>query len=103
MENEKLIPIEQLCVHYHIDFSFIHALSEYGLVEIETLEDVQYLDADQIKDIEKMIRLHFDLHINMEGIDAIFHLLQRVETLRNELAHLRNQFPLHEHDQDNIN
>ncbi len=103
MENEKLIPMEQFCIHYNIEISFIQSLSEYGLVNITTSEEIQYLQSDQIKDIEKMIRLHFDLEINLEGIDAIYHLLQRVDNLHNELQSIKNRLHPFEPDHDEIN
>ena len=94
MENEKLILIEQLCSHYHIETSFIESLSEYGLIEITEVEESQYVSANQLKDIEKMIRLHFELHINLEGIDVIYHLLQKMDRLHSELRSIKNQLHL---------
>ena len=102
MENENLIPVEQLCSHYQIEISFINSLSEYGLIEITKIEETQYVYSDRIKDIEKMIRLHFDLDINMEGIDAIYHLLQRVDRLHNELKFIKNQLHLDDSNGDKI-
>lgn len=96
MENKQLIQIEQFCAHYHIEFAFIHSLYEFGLVEIITVEDVQYLRGEQLAELEKMIRLHYDLEINMEGIDAITHLLQRMNELREELGLLKNRLRLYE-------
>lgn len=95
MENENLIPVKQLCSHYNIEITFIKTLSEYGLIEISEIEETQYVSTDQIKDIEKIIRLHFDLAINMEGIDAIYHLLQKVDKLHDELKAVRNQLHFH--------
>ena len=91
MERENLILIEQLCSQYQIELSFIRSLSEYGLIEIVEIERIQYVANDQLKDIEKMIRLHVDLGINMEGIDVIFHLLRRMERLHGELRVVRNK------------
>ena len=34
MKTEDLIPVETFCAHYEIEFSFINALAEHGLVEI---------------------------------------------------------------------
>jgi MerR HTH family regulatory protein len=96
MENEPLIPIELFRTHYQVEFSFIHSLSEHGLVEITTVEGVQYMHKDQVKDLEKMIRLHFDLDINIEGIEAIYHLLQRMDSLQDELNAMRNRLRLYE-------
>jgi hypothetical protein len=91
MENENLIPVEQLCSHYHIEVSFMNSLSEYGLIELVSVDETTYVTTGQLKDIEKMIRLHFELDINMEGIDAIYHLLRKVDELHSELKTARNQ------------
>lgn len=91
MENENLVLIEQLCSHYHVEISFIESLSEYGLIEITEVERIQYISTNQLKDFEKMVRLHFELAINMEGIDAIYHLLRKVDSLQNELKFLKRQ------------
>jgi len=41
--------------------------------------------------------LHVDLDINIEGLDAISHLLQKVNALQNELVALRNRLQIYEH------
>ena len=38
--------------------------------------------------------MYYDLSINIEGIDAIHHLLQRMEEMQNELHELRSQLRL---------
>lgn len=96
MENEHLIPLDELCTHYNIEFSFIHSLTEYGLVEITTIETKQYFYKEKIKDLEKMIRFHYELNINMEGIDVIAHLLQKVHYMQDELGRLQNQLKRYE-------
>lgn len=98
MENEHLISIDQFCTLYGIEFSFIHALTEHGLIEVTTIEETSYLYKEHIHYVEKMIRLHYDLDINIEGIDAIFHLLQRVDTLHGELNALKNRLMLYERE-----
>lgn len=98
MENEILIPAEQICIHYHIEFSFINALAEYGLLETTTKEETVYLYNSQIKHLEKMIRLHHELEINLEGIDAIQHLLIKVDHLQEELNTVKNRLKLFENE-----
>jgi len=51
---------------------------------------------EEIQTIEKMIRLHYDLEINLEGIEAISHLLKRVDGLQEELTSLKNRLSLYE-------
>ncbi len=98
MENDDLLPVELLCTHYNIEVSFITSLTEFGLLEITTVEETRYLYKTQIKDLEKLIRLHYELDINMEGIDAISHLLRRVDNLHEELTALKNRLRLYENN-----
>ncbi|HEY0670073.1 MAG TPA: chaperone modulator CbpM [Sphingobacteriaceae bacterium] len=96
MENKSMVPVELLCTHYDIEFSFIHSLQEYGLVEVTTIQEVQYIREEQIDDIERIMRLYNDLDINIEGIDVVFHLLRRVNELQNELRAVKNRLSLYE-------
>jgi hypothetical protein len=91
MENEKLITMAEFCTHYRVEPSFIHSLVEFGLIEITTIEETHYLLKDRIREVEKMIRMHYELDINVEGIEAISHLLQRIDHLQEELTSLRNR------------
>ena len=97
MDTEQLIPAEEFCTHYNIEVSFIHSLEEFGLVEVTTIQERGFLTATQVKDLEQYIRLHYDLGINLEGIDAINHLLQRVKDMQHELALLRNKVHTYEY------
>ena len=85
MKKEELITVEQFCLHYKIETSFIESLKESGLIEIVSIERKQYLPTHQIGDIEKMIRLHYDLDINIEGLEAITHLLKKMRDLQQEV------------------
>jgi len=44
----------------------------------------RYLTFTQLPDVERYSRMYYDLSINIEGIDAIHHLLQRMEEMQNE-------------------
>jgi hypothetical protein len=99
METTQLISIEQFCKHYNIPVSFIDALQEYELVEITISDNENYLKTNQLNEVEKMVRLHYDLNINIEGIDAIYNLLKQVEDLQNEILKLRNKLGLYEKQQ----
>ncbi len=98
MKNDDLLPVELLCTQYNIEVSFITSLTEFGLIEIIKVEETNYLYKTQIKDLEKLIRLHYELDINMEGIDAISHLLRRVDNLHEELTALKNRLRLYENN-----
>lgn len=98
METKDLILIEQFCTHHDVEFSFINSLHEFGLIEVVELNDAKYLANEQLRDVEKMIRLHYELDINMEGIDAISNLLKQIDNLQKELITTQNKLRLFDID-----
>lgn len=90
METRKYILIEDCSKYYNIDTSFIRVLNDRGLIDLEQTEESCYLSPDQLSLLEKYMHLHYDLEINMEGIEAISHLLSRIEHLQEELRLLRS-------------
>ena len=95
MDPKEYITITEFCSCHSIDQSFVRSLDEFGLVQIITIEDRQVLPQEQVRDLEKMVRLHYDLEINLEGIDAISNLLHRVSSLQDEVRVLRNRLRLY--------
>jgi hypothetical protein len=98
MIKEQLISTQTLCSHYNIEISFVDALNKMGLIQIEIIEQNQYIHQDQIGNLEKIIRLHNELNVNLEGIDVVFNLLEKERELRNELIALKNRLRLYEND-----
>ncbi|WP_272023008.1 chaperone modulator CbpM [Olleya namhaensis] len=91
-----LISITTFCTHYKVPATFINDLQDYELIEIVVSDNVDYIEITQINEVEKMMRLHFDLNINLEGLDAVYNLLQRVENLQSEITTLNNKLRLYE-------
>jgi hypothetical protein len=98
MEKTNLILIEQFCTNHNIEFSFIDSLKQFGLVQVIIIDEQQYLPHEQLSDVERMMRLHYDLDINMEGIDAISGLLQRVNELQRQLISAQNKLRFYEEE-----
>ena len=96
MDPKEYITITEFCSCHSIDQSFISSLYDFGLVEIITIEDRQFLRQEEVGQVEKMVRLHYDLEINLEGIDAISHLLRRVSRLQDEVRILQNRLRRYE-------
>lgn len=96
MSAVNKIAAREFCSHHHVEVSFLHSLHEYGLIEIVGEEEDFYVNEDELDAIEKIIRLHYDLHINLEGIDAVQNLLQRIEAMQAEIVSLKNRLYLHE-------
>lgn len=99
---QDLISQEECCVQYNIESSFIQALDEYGLLEITTVAETTYVHTEQLHELEKFIRLHYDLNINMEGIDAIAHLLSKLNSLQQRNEYLRKRLLVLGDDEDAV-
>ena len=69
-------------------------LEEGGLITVCTEAGEHYLLVSELPDVERYSRMYYDLSINMEGIDAIHHMLERMEGMRREIASLRKQLML---------
>jgi hypothetical protein len=87
MEREQdLVPAQLCATQYRIEYTFIQSLQDSGLIRVETINGEGFIPAEQLHQLERYVRLHHDLDINLEGIEAIAHLLNRVETLQKELS-----------------
>jgi len=99
MNSKNLIQIKQFCLYHEIENTFITELHNYDLVKIIFLEEDEYLQPEQLPAVEKMIRLHYDLKINLEGIDVIANLLDKIEVLQQNLTVTQNKLRLYEQHQ----
>ena len=91
MQTATLIPVNTFCTHHQIEVSFIHSLQQFGLIEIITVEETTFIPEDKIYELEQFVRLHRELDINLEGIDAITHLLQRLKKMQEDVLRLQNR------------
>lgn len=92
----QLIAITEYCVNYDIEPDFIISLEESGIITLTILDTEKYIHEEQITELDKYVHLYYDLHINVEGIDAIRHLLGKIDQMQNEIAELRSQLHLHQ-------
>ena len=102
MESSELVPVYSFCVHHKIESSFIEALQQYGLVEITTIEEQMYFKENQLSEVEKFVRLHYDLDINVEGIEAIGHLLEKLKEIQARNVQLQNRINLYENKTNQV-
>ena len=87
----NLIATTDICTYHGVEYTFINSLQEAGLVKLKVVKKSTYLPEDELQKVEKMIRMYHELDINLAGIEAIFHLLDRVEQMQEEMRVLRNK------------
>lgn len=96
MSTEPLILLEQYCRHEEIEIAFVQALTERGLIQVVVQEQHSYIPAEHLPRLEQLARLHYELEINLEGLEAISHLLERMEQLQAEMRGLRERLRVYE-------
>ena len=94
--HEHLVSTEEFCSHYKVEYSFITSLQQNGLIDIITIDQNSFIDHDHLKNVERLVRLHYDLDINIEGIEAITYLLNRVKNMQDEIVSLKNRLSMYE-------
>jgi len=96
MRTKKLIPVNEFCLNHQIDSSFIDSLQDTGLIEITKLKNSLFLESNQLQQLEKILCFHYELDINLEGIESISNLLQQIDYLQEEILGLKNKLRLYE-------
>jgi chaperone modulatory protein CbpM len=96
MRTRKLIAINDFCVNNNIEISFVSSLHQTGLIEITTIKETAFIDADQLRQLEKIVSFYYELDINLEGIETITHLLERINSMQNEILALKNRLRMYE-------
>lgn len=92
---DDLILRDECCIRYNIEVSFLDRLHEYGLIEMVSLEEKQFVHTGQLNELEKFIRLHYDLDVNVAGLDVISNLLAKMKTMQQQIAELKSRLYLH--------
>ena len=77
---------EELVRIYNIEITFFDSLEEAGLLKTETENNTTYLRYDELATFEKFTNWHYDLEVNLAGLEVIHHLLHKIE----ELQHKKN-------------
>lgn len=96
MSKEKLILINQLCAHYQVEMSLFTELHDFGIIEIVTIENSCFIHEEKISVVEKVVRMQKDLNINLEGVDTVLNLLDKINDLQIELNTIKNRLRLYE-------
>ena len=96
MSDEEMIPLDTFCTYYHVEKSFIETLESYGLVSISSREEQRFILMEEVVELEKFSRLYYELNINVPGIDAVKHLLEKLKELQQEMDNLKARLRIYE-------
>ncbi|TRO67238.1 chaperone modulator CbpM [Christiangramia sabulilitoris] len=96
MNYEDLIPADEICVRYKVERQFVSSLYESGIIQIVRIKETEYIPNDHLADFERMMRLHRELDINLAGLEAVNHLLKKIDQLNEDNMRLRNRLGLYE-------
>jgi hypothetical protein len=96
METEYFIAIDDFCASHDIEISFISSLQQSGLIEFTKRNEHLFIHQDQLRQLEKIVCFHYDLDINIEGIEAISHLLEQIDDMKEEINTLKNRIHFYE-------
>ncbi len=95
MEKINIISAENFCARYDVPVSFIEAISDFDFIDTVFENEHLHIRNDQINLIEKLMRFHFDLNVNMEGIDVIMNLLEKINSMESEIRDLKKQLNIY--------
>ena len=89
--NENRILYSDCIRIYQVEENFIDSLQESGLIHIVSENEQKYIEYDDMDDLEQFVRWRYDWDINIEGIEAMHHLLGKVRALQAEVERLQNE------------
>jgi len=94
--SDEIIPIETFCSYYQVERTFVESLESYGLISISYVENKRFLLKEELVELEKFSRLYYELDINVPGIDALKHMLEKIRELQQETEILRARLRIYE-------
>jgi chaperone modulatory protein CbpM len=96
MSDEEIIPLETFCSYYNVELSFVETLESHGLISFSYREQQRFIPLEELTELEKYSRLYYDLNINVPGIEALKHLLDKLDQLHLETENLKTRLRIYE-------
>lgn len=90
----RYIKITEFCENEKIETSFLLELNREGLLHLKKQEEVEYIDQNDLPQIEMFARWHYELGVNLEGIDAMRHMLERMKKMQRQIQILEKKLQI---------
>ncbi|GAA4132933.1 chaperone modulator CbpM [Sphingobacterium lactis] len=87
--EKTLFRVIDICRSNNIEQTFIQELHSNGLIEIIYQEEQAFIEEDQVLIVERFSTWHYELEINVQGIEVVQQLLERIEALQSEIKALK--------------
>ncbi|AFL97645.1 chaperone modulator CbpM [Ornithobacterium rhinotracheale] len=94
----KYIKISDYCKNTQIERTFISDLQDEGILVLQQVDNEYCIEEDMLEELEKYSRWHYDLGVNLAGIDAMRHMLQRMQQMEREIQSLKNSLRFFDKD-----
>lgn len=98
MENK--ISREEIIEIYKVEVTFFDNLEACGLLQTIEENNTKYLLFEELTNFEKFANFHYDLEVNIPGLEVIHQLLQQINSLKAEKLLLQNRSYLPEYFED---
>ncbi|MFC7346225.1 chaperone modulator CbpM [Chryseobacterium zhengzhouense] len=82
---------EELVKIYNIEVTFFDELVDSGLLHIQTENEIRYLRYEDLPSFERFANWHYDLEINLPGLEVIHDMLKKMEDLKQKNRELMNK------------
>lgn len=96
VQTENLIAVNEFCINHNVTVSFMRSLHKTGLIEITTIKKTGFINVSQLQRLEKIVLFFYELDINLEGIETITYMLQRINAMQDEITALKNRLRIYE-------
>lgn len=82
---------EELVKIYNIEITFFDELVDFGLLSVQTENERRYLLYEDLPVFEKFANWHYDLEINIPGLEVIHDMLAKMNDLKQKNRELMNK------------
>ncbi|MCY1661114.1 chaperone modulator CbpM [Chryseobacterium sp. SL1] len=82
---------EELVKIYNVEITFFDELVNSGLLNIHTENEIHYVMYEDLPMFERFTNWHYDLEINLPGLEVIHEMLKKMDDLRQRNRELMNK------------
>ena len=84
MEIENYFLVKQFCISHDVEIALIESFHEIGFIQILRIKNENYIHLESLSNLEKAIRLNQELAIEINELEIVLGLLDKIENLQEE-------------------